>query len=188
MALALFGWGTNAVATLVAAAVESTVLLRICDPWSAVAVERVGSITTSILGTPALIAFLMWVSRATANLRTMRRPIEWSPTAAVVWCAVPVANIYVGYRILSEIARRSRVDEETRSRVFVWWVMRVAASALAWTVFFARRGSPDLETWRRGILLMAAGGLFQLVEVVMAARVMYAVTRAQSSELEPTSS
>lgn len=184
MWLAFLGFAASPIFLLARAGLEASVLEQRCGLSFAYGAERDLYAVESLLHIITFIAFLVWVHRATANLATLRRPIEWTPGTAVLLMLVTIVNFYFGYRILAEIARRTRIDETVRSRVFVWWVTRSAGVALTFAVTIARRNSSlDLETWKRGVVLQIAAAAFFLVALPMAVSVMRVIGHVQEREL-----
>lgn len=86
-----------------------------------------------MLGTA--IVFLMWVYRATANLRCFSsRPLEFTPGGAVGWFFFPVMNLIRVPQVIRQIYNRSsdpeRPDKSTPAVVGWWWACWILAGLI----------------------------------------------------------
>jgi hypothetical protein len=73
-----------------------------------------------------IVLLVTWTHRASANIHALGgRGIRFSPSWAVGWYLVPIANLWMPYRVMTEIWRVSRDLIDTRSepgsRLLRWW-------------------------------------------------------------------
>lgn len=79
------------------------------------------------------IAFLSWSYKAHANLRLLRSAgIRHADAATLWWWLVPVAFLVMPFRVMFETVRGSLAPSDDAE----WRRMRLAPSAVAWTVLF----------------------------------------------------
>jgi hypothetical protein len=79
-----------------------------------------------------LILFMMWVHRANQNIRAFgAQDLKFTPGWAVGWFFVPIANLWMPFKVMSEIFRASGQPEEWQKQVNApllgrWWFFWVA--------------------------------------------------------------
>jgi hypothetical protein len=71
-------------------------------------------------------AFHGWTYRASANIHALGgQGIRFTPSWAVAWYWIPIANLWMPYQVMSEIWRLSRNPVEPQSdatsRLLAWW-------------------------------------------------------------------
>lgn len=113
-------------------AVNFDTLTSLDDLHSAIAVAQVAALlVTGIL-------WLMWQHRAQKILgRLQEEPLRFSPGAAAGWWLVPIANLVMPFRTMSELYRGSADPTSSTSRgagprllLVIWWLMFVSTSIL----------------------------------------------------------
>ena len=131
------GWRTGVAAACIVAVVvaklgmEGSLVAMDDDPGLGTAAVA-GLSALAVLGTLVLAAifFGIWIHRASANLRGLRRDgLNFSPGGCVGWFYVPFANLVQPVRAMSEIWRASEPGgdgyEWTRARgtpwLGIWW-------------------------------------------------------------------
>ena len=71
---------------------------------------------------PVVVAFLTWLHRASSNLRYLGVEQKYSPRAGAVWWFVPIANLWMPYRVVREVWHGSRrYPERTHPLFTLWW-------------------------------------------------------------------
>ena len=79
-----------------------------------------------------VVTFLLWQRRATQNLQVFKmHRLGFSPTSAIVWWFVPIANFFQPMRAISELWRASHPDTrganwksmQKPTVVTVWWML-----------------------------------------------------------------
>lgn len=131
-----------------------------------------------------VVAFLMWVYRAYANVRAMSgRKVDASPAWAVVCWFIPVANLVMPYRVVAEIAEKSSGPEHPPMKTLVrgWWLAFVAVGVASWFGNRAVRGDNAVEQ-----LINASRGdqltdLLGIVAAVLAILVVRGIEQRQAS-------
>lgn len=65
--------------------------------------------------------FLMWVYRSHANNWSFRLPrLNYSPTMAVVWFLIPIANWVMGFVVLGELFKASDPESDVPGKTLTW--------------------------------------------------------------------
>lgn len=85
----------------------------------------------------SIIAILLWIHRAHANLRTIGlRDLNYSPGWAVGSFFVPIANLFIPFRAMRELCNRSYGEEAQFAAVTVpdvnsWWTCFLVSNLIA---------------------------------------------------------
>lgn len=104
-----------------------------------------------------VIVFLMWLFRATANLRNWGVPMRTSPGWAVGWWFIPIANLFKPFQAVREVhdesAQISEPDEPRSAAALGWWwagwiVCNLAGQA---SMRMSMRGDPAILAAARWI-------------------------------------
>lgn len=133
------------------------------------------------------IAWWVWQYRAQANLRVMGRgSLEHRPWAAVGWWVVPIASLWMPFKVVRELWRASEPvhDPVAWTRVSAWaglgwwWALWIAGNLLqAASVFPA--DSAVLETVRLADLMAVAGLAMSVFAACLAIGVVRQITDRQ---------
>ena len=86
-----------------------------------------------------VISFLMWVNRASKNLASIGVENQiFGPLAAVVWWFVPIASLWMPYRVVAEIWTGSHPQKHPPPPILIlWWLAWVISNfvaAMVWTI------------------------------------------------------
>ncbi len=135
-------------------------------------------------------SFLVWAYRAHRNLETAleRSDLRFSHASAVWWWFVPIANLFMPYRVMHETARASTAPPEAGSRwrnhrlpaIAAWWTAFLLVGVLStrWTAAMINSATTidGLESALRvgGVAWGVMG-----VAAVLCGRMVYQLTRAQ---------
>ncbi len=77
-----------------------------------------------------LATMLLWIYAGARNLVALRREaLRYTPFTSVAWFFMPIANLWMGYRVLAEIWRAS--DPEARDPA-AWVETKAPLKLLAW--------------------------------------------------------
>jgi hypothetical protein len=137
------------------------------------------------------VVFLLWVGRAHRNLRLLGvERLRFSPRAAVAAFLVPVVNVVVPLRVVSELWRASRPadpgsrpwwEAPTPALVTVWWILVVTA-AIADPVW--RRLAGDVHSLAIGgsTALFIAAQLGSVAAAVLGIAVVWTVDAEQGRQ------
>ncbi|MBT0668567.1 DUF4328 domain-containing protein [Novosphingobium profundi] len=118
----------------------------------------------------SVVAVSLWIYRAHANLRATRdESFEHSPTWAILWFFVPIANLFKPYQAMRQLWNDSHLQSDgyTASGPFevkIWWGFWIAGN-------FATR------------LFFPLGLLLFVVDAYFLYRLVSAVTQAQTHEM-----
>ena len=143
----------------------------------------------------ALVAWLMWQSRATENAWAAHAPMGVTPAWAVLWWFIPFANMGKPAGAVSRLVRST--DPAARSRrvdgllVVVWWAAFLIGQILAFVGFLALIGEgmsvassgygvarpADID---EGLWITAVGMLLQAASAAPAVAIIARVDRRQA--------
>lgn len=143
----------------------------------------------------AVVAFCFWIHRAYRNLRALGNPpqsLEYSPGWAVGWFFIPLANLVMPYRVVSEIWAKSDPTARTRediiysvysapALVVVWWVSWLVSNIgerLA-SRFYQDARSPESLIWATKAVMFSHA--VWIVSSVLAALVVRGIDRRQEA-------
>lgn len=88
----------------------------------------------SIVTVVTLIIFIVWLYGAHANLGSFGRASRFKPSATVYWWFVPLANLFMPYRVTSDVQAEMVAvgtdDYQDRDPVKWWWATLVAGVVL----------------------------------------------------------
>ena len=81
-----------------------------------------------------VVAFLMWISRASKNLSALGASNQkFSPGSAVAWWFIPIASLWVPYKVTREIWVESHPERLRPPAWFrVWWATWVVSIVLGY--------------------------------------------------------
>ena len=145
-----------------------------------------GSVSLVILVVTA-IAWWVWQYRAQANLRAMgRASLEHRPWAAVGWWLVPIASLWMPFKVMRELWKASEPvhDPAAWARVDAWvglgwwWGLWITGNLLQ-TVSVFPSGSEDLGTVRIADLMAAVGLALSVFAACLAIGVIRQITERQ---------
>jgi hypothetical protein len=143
---------------------------------------------TGLFSLAFAIAFLVWLHRATANLEALGAPaLSISPSWAVGWFFIPVANFWVPYQAVAQLHRRSfelagEAPPPPRygfADPLLWWLcllLSAAAGILAAAAIPEIRSVADVKTVialsvvSEAAVVPAAFSLIRLAKAVTAAQ------------------
>lgn len=152
------------------------------SPYVLVAAGGASAIA-SLVFWPSVIAVLIWVYLAHANLhRAGLTGLNYSPAWATFSFLVPIANLVVPYLAMRELANRSAGEPEELAgadvdEVFSWWGCWIGSMIFGLVVFYTLFvdllpgiwvTTPFWATQGVGILthILTAGSAFFLIKVV----------------------
>lgn len=132
---------------------------------------------------PSIIAVLVWIYMANANLhRAGLSGLNYSPAWATFSFFVPIANLFVPYRAMRELANRSAGEPEELAEadnddVFSWWGCWIGSFVISlfllYTVLVALIPWLWMTTpfWATQVLMilgnvLTAGAAFFLIRVI----------------------
>jgi hypothetical protein len=124
------------------------------------------------------IAFLAWQSRVVENVPALGagQPMA-SPRWSIAWWFIPIANVWMPYRVVADLWHRLGTTRAGRrsTLVLVWWVLWLAGD-LVWAV--AGRFSPtSVDEWRLYFAVSIAGDLAMLGAGVALLLVIWEIER-----------
>ena len=146
-------------------------------------VAAIATLTSNIAYPISIIAVLVWIYLAHANLHRAGLPgLNFSPAWATFSFFVPVMNLFVPFRAMRELANRSAGEPEELAEadvedVFAWWGCWIGSMVvglfLLYTVVVTLIPGLFLTTpfWATQVLVilgntLTAGAAFFLIKVV----------------------
>ena len=129
----------------------------------------------------AAAAFLVWQYRAVkdAKANTPERTLA-TPAMAVVWWFVPVAFLYMPYRIVRDLHHSVVPAHEAGDSLVAWWW---GAWLLSWALFAVTWAFLSTASTVAGAYLLAALGLVYSLSLVAAAilgaKVVASISKAE---------
>ena len=123
--------------------------------------------TLTVVSTVALVAGLVWLYRAVANLAALGYPGSASPVMAVVWWFVPVAFFVMPYRVMRDLYAHSASEHHLLGGRLVqaWW----ASWWISWALFVVDwLVTPTVSTVPGGLLIASLALLYSLALVAVA--------------------
>lgn len=147
------------------------------------AVTGIASLVSYVIALPSIIAVLVWVYMAHSNLHRAGLPgLNYSAGWATFSFLVPIANLFVPYRAMRELANRSAGEPEELAEadvdeVFSWWGCWIGGFVISlfllYTVVVALTPGIWMTTpfWATQVLLilsniLTAGSAWFLIKVV----------------------
>ncbi|HEV2914573.1 MAG TPA: DUF4328 domain-containing protein [Pyrinomonadaceae bacterium] len=156
---------------------------------------RVGLASLLLLGLRLVTAvvFLLWIHRAYRNLPALGNPrqqLEYSPGWAAGYFFIPILNLFVPFRVVKEIWRKSEPDvgtgesymfypPEAPALIGVWWAFWIAslfADRISYT-FLNRADGPNsmlTGTWAMEVAL-----ILEIIAAVLAILVVRGINDRQ---------
>ncbi|MDQ6885331.1 MAG: DUF4328 domain-containing protein [Candidatus Dormibacteraeota bacterium] len=138
-------------------------------------VVRFGDLPLLVL---AAVSFLAWFARAYRNLPALGgQNLQWSPRSAVLWWFVPLANLFMPYRIMAEIWKVSSEGRHAlagRVLLLAWWLTWLAAQIF---------GNATRNTDQNWVGYLAA--LLGIAAIALALTVMWMVQLRQNALGDP---
>jgi hypothetical protein len=153
------------------------------------------AIVTLLVYLATVVVFCFWIHRAYANLAALGNPksrLEYSPAWAVGYFFIPLLNLYVPYRVTSEIWRKSDPAVRTQDGfmfaapsaaafILVWWLCWIASNVLDrfHGKLYDNASTPDAALMVAKLELVARA--VALTSAVLAAFVVHDITRRQEA-------
>ena len=99
-------------------------------------VQLILSVLVVVNFVAAVVAFLMWMHRASTDLQHLGVDEQkYSPRAGVIWWFVPIASWWMPYRVLREIWHGSlRYRERTPPMFTIWWWLWCIYVVFSWVL------------------------------------------------------
>ncbi len=119
------------------------------------------------------IAFLAWQSRSIANVPCLGCGTpRISPGWSIVWWLVPFANLFMPYRSMADLERRTAVGAPRSRLLGAWWILFIACNVADGLLSFAMTDTTSLDDARSlivadviALLGLAASGVLGIVVV-----------------------
>lgn len=152
------------------------------------------------LGIATVIAFLMWLHRAYANLPALGSTKQElspghaaTPGAAVAGWFIPVANLVLGYRSVRHLWLESQAQPATtlpdgtlveRSTPLVgyWWTAYMAHAIVSLIVMFSVRPVRSFGDWKLLTQQLVLPQTLDVVAAVLCIQVVQQITRRQEEQ------
>jgi hypothetical protein len=133
----------------------------------------------------AMIVFSQWIYRVATNARALSmHKFEVSPRMAVASNFIPVVNLWLPYRAMSEIWRASRNPSSWRGDAAgaflgLWWALWLVSCVLGNISVRINAGPETAEDIRRSTQLALVWGALDIASVVMALFLVIRLTAYQ---------
>lgn len=136
----------------------------------------------------ALTAFVfsLWIYRVAVNARALGATgFKITPGWAIGWYFLPIANLWMPYKAMSEIWRASRNPmgwQANRSGEFLgwWWAVWVISNIVANASFQLMSDAAELDEISRATQLAVASQILNLISVAIGARLVTLLSRYQT--------
>lgn len=151
-----------------------------------------------ILYLACAVAFLFWIHRAYSNLTALgnsKAHLSYSPTMAVVWFLIPLANLIMPYLVSKEIWNKSdpaiRTEDdmaftppESPMLLTVWWLAWVTSNVFGNLAgrFIDESPTPDTLAWATKVDMLSQA--LSILAAVLAILVVNAIQRRQEARSE----
>ncbi len=102
------------------------------------------------------IAFLAWMSRAVDNTPPLGVGVpDTSPTGAIVWWFVPIANLFKPYQVIADLNRRMAAAQPRTWLPLAWWILFIGCGV--GSTFLGRLPEPDTIDGARSMTWVQIG-------------------------------
>ena len=148
--------------------------------------STLGSVWIVVLAVAA-ITWWVWQFRAQKNLHVMGRAyLDHGPWGAVGWWVVPIASLWMPFKVVRELWKGSEPNEDpvawVRATAWAglvwWWGLWILGNALQVVSGFATE-SDDLETVRIFDFVAALGLAFEVFAACLAIGIVRQIGRRQ---------
>ena len=137
------------------------------------------------------IVFLIWLYKATANMRDVSGDVtRFKPGWAVGCWFIPIVNLCRPYQYVRDLWLASvggeDTDEKSHSLVKWWWGLWLAATFLGTRALITTPSSPeavDVESIQKAMALYAMSGLCRAAAAVVMTAVVRKISHAQWAEV-----
>jgi len=133
-----------------------------------------------------LVLFLVWTYRSTANLIMLGAgPLTYTPGWAVGWYLIPIANIWMGFAVMSQLWRASfslssnEPGKAVPARVWGWWLLLLAWTLLTIIGEQVAQEAATVETFRTGVKIYLAGTAAAMIASESLIMIVRSITRQQ---------
>ncbi len=144
----------------------------------------------SLVSIAAVVAFLKWKFRAYQNLPSLGTSnLKYSPYSAVDWYFVPIANLVMPYRVMTEISCESDPAQSGKSHkaasplVSIWWgsfLLSIFITPIVWLNISSKR--PDVQTLVAANNTIIAMFVLEFVAAITAIRLVSWIDRCQHAK------
>jgi hypothetical protein len=118
-------------------------------------------------------AFLAWQSRSVANVPSLGGGTpRISPGWSIAWWLVPFANMFMPYRSMADLERRTAAGAPRSRLLGTWWVMFIACNVADGLLSFAMTDTTSIDDARAliavdviALLGLATSGILGIVVV-----------------------
>ncbi len=95
--------------------------LVVLEGGGAAGILTVAAVISGAAFLVSIAAFLAWLSRSVENAAALGDPPPpHTPRGAILWWFVPLANVFIPYRVVADLAWRAGVE---RRLVWAWWAL-----------------------------------------------------------------
>jgi hypothetical protein len=146
---------------------------------NAAVVETLCNKASIVARVAGIVLFLVWVYLAARNTNALGRPrIDSTPAMAVIWFFVPVASLWMPYRVMSEMSACSNAKAPgvAPASVLAWWLLFLLQNLVTGTIGFLSKA--DITT---RVAYSALGTVVAGVAAVAMGIVVMAISRGQSA-------
>jgi len=131
------------------------------------------SLVNGVMVLLAAVAFLAWQSRSVANVPWLGGGTPGiSPGWSIGWWLVPFANMFMPYRSMADLERRTAVGAPRSRLLGAWWVLFVAGNVADGLLSFVMTDTTSIDDARSlvvvdviALLGLAASGVLGIVVV-----------------------
>lgn len=183
--ITILGWGVAAFSTIYAAAHAVWLIgyTQMMETPVMLAIAQIALLLNNLFYLPSIVAVLVWIVLAHGNLqRAGVDGLNYSPAWAAFSFFVPIANLFVPFRAMRELANRSagepfELADADVEDVFAWWGCWLGSIVVGLVLFYT--ALVELVPWlwmttpfwaNQVILILAsllmAGSAFFLVRTV----------------------
>jgi Domain of unknown function (DUF4328) len=131
-----------------------------------------------LLALGAVITFCIWIHRAASNVVALGRSgLRNSPASCVIWFFVPVANLFMPFLIVSQIAAASNNRGKAPLSVIAWWTSYMLSFFVGFITPSARRNASSNTVW----VMMSASTFFYGIAFVALVFLILEIDRDQDA-------
>jgi hypothetical protein len=131
----------------------------------------------------AVITFCIWIHRAASNVVALGRSgLRSSPASCVIWFFVPVANLFMPFLAVSQIAAASNNRGKAPLSVIAWWTSYVLSFFVGFITPSARRNASSNTVW----VMMSASTFFYGIAFVALVFLILEIDRDQDARFTET--
>ena len=147
--------------------------------WSSARNDLVGFSWLGVAFPGSVVFVSIWVYRAYANLESIGRRARMSAAMAVGWFFIPIANLWMPYRVIREVWDGT-VGRPAGGLIAAWWTCWLAGSVVgSIQIPFSVSETSDAASHTAPLLMSFPSDLLFIAAALLLIRIIRTVTAAQ---------